>query len=216
MNSNKEGVERYFGRITEEWNALYYHKNPLIRLINRLIRQGLYERYKLTFEYCGEISELKVLDIGCGTGLYSIEFAKRGAAHVLGIDFAQPMVEFSQQKALETGVHKKCEFICGDFFTYPFEGKFDIVVAMGLFDYVSEPLQFFKKVSGLCEGSFIASFPKDSPFWGTQRKIRYLIKKCPLYFYTYNQLEHLYQEAGFAKYRIISTNRGYWGIGKKY
>jgi 2-polyprenyl-3-methyl-5-hydroxy-6-metoxy-1,4-benzoquinol methylase len=215
MSSKKNNVQRYFGSITEEWDSLYHQKNKIRGIFNRLFRKGLYERYKLTFAYCGVISGAKVLDIGCGTGLYSIEFAKRGASRVVGIDLAQPMVEFSQQKAREIGIQEICEFICGEFLTRPFEERYDIVVAMGLFDYVSEPQQFFKKIAKLSKGTFLASFPKDSLFWGTQRKIRYLIKKCPLYFYTYNQLVDLFQEAGFGKYKIISTNRGFLGICNK-
>lgn len=217
MELKDENVQKYFDKVPKEWDTLYSHENKLLFLFNKIFRQGLYDRYQLTFQHCGDISGARVLDIGCGTGRYSIEFAKRGAAQVVGLDFAPAMVAFSQQKAEEMGVADTCEFVEGDFLSVNFDKPFDIIVAIGFFDYVKDPSVYFRKIAALTKGRFLGTFPSDSLIMGTQRKIRYtLFKKCPLYFYKYDQLQRLFQEANFSSHQIIpceTINKGFYGIG---
>ena len=215
MKSKTTGVQKYFDHVPKQWDALYSHENRFMCLINNLLRKGLYERYQFTFEHCGDLSRARVLDIGCGTGRYSIECVKRGASHVVGIDFAPSMIEFSQKMAQQMNAANKCEFICDDFLTYPFEESFDIVLALGVFDYIKDPEPMFKKIAQLAPCKFIASFPKFTFIWGIQRAIRYYwIKKCPIYNYTAEQLEHLYREAPFRHYQIIPCQRGFLGVAE--
>jgi len=212
MKSETTDVQKHFDRVPKQWDALYSHENRFMCLVNNLLRKGLYERYQFTFEHCGDLSGARVLDIGCGTGRYSIECVKRGASHVVGIDFAPSMIEFSQKIARQMNAANKCEFICDDFLTYPFEESFDVVLALGVFDYIKDPELIFKKVAQLNPRKFVASFPRFTFVWGIQRAIRYYwIKKCPIYNYTAEQLERLYREAPFPHFQIILCKRGFFG-----
>jgi ubiquinone/menaquinone biosynthesis C-methylase UbiE len=169
MQSETTGAQKYFNRVPKQWDALYSHESPLKYLINKWLRKGLYWRYRLTFEHCGDLTGARVLDIGCGTGRYSIECVKRGASRVVGIDFAPSMIDFSRETAQQMNVTNKCEFICGDFLTYPFEESFDIILAIGVFDYIKNPKPMFKKVAQLNPRKFLASFPKFTFIWGGDR-----------------------------------------------
>ncbi len=212
MESEYKQAQKYFDKVPGQWDTLYSHENRFRYLINKWLRKGLYMRYKLTFEHCGDLTGARVLDIGCGTGRYSIECAKRGASRVVGIDFAPSMIEFSQKIAQQMNVADKCEFICNDFLTYEFEEPFDIVLALGVFDYIKTPGPVLKKIAQLNPRKFVASFPRYSFIWGTQRRIRYYwIKKCPIYDYTAEQLERLYREVPFQHYQIIPCKRGFFG-----
>ena len=215
MKSQNSLAQQYFDKVPNQWDSLYSHENLLKYTINRLLRKGLFERYRLTFEHCGNLAGARVLDIGCGTGRFSIECAKRGASKVIGIDFAPSMIEFCHNIAKQMGVADKCEFICDDFTSHQFEGSFDVVLALGLFDYVKDPQPVFKKIAQLKPRKFLASFPGYTPFWGIQRKIRYeWIRKCPIYYYKYEQLETLYRDAQFARFNILKGRRGFFGIGE--
>jgi 2-polyprenyl-3-methyl-5-hydroxy-6-metoxy-1,4-benzoquinol methylase len=213
MALKPDAAKSYFSKIPREWDALYAHENLARYFFNRVLRRALFERRRLTFEECGEISGATVLDIGCGTGRFSIEFALRGASRVVGIDFALSMIEFAKSQAEKMTVPEKCEFICDDFLAHEFQERFDIVVAMGFFDYTPEPQQVLKKIHSLSRGVFLASFPRDSLIWGLQRRIRYrFIKKCPVYHYNRGQLEDLYQAASFTGVKVLDTPHGFFVI----
>jgi len=214
--TNEKGALKYFDQVPKQWDAFYSHENRLKYLINKLLRKALYQRYQLTFDHCGDLNGAAVLDIGCGTGRYSIECAKRGASRVLGIDFAPRMIEFSKNIAKQMNVDN-IDFICADFLNYPFDESFDIVLALGFFDYIKDPGPVFKKIAQLNPRKFVASFPRFTPIWGVQRHIRYnWIKKCPIYYYNEKQLYHLYREAAFEEFQVIPCGKGFVGVaGKK-
>ncbi len=211
MPSTSNGVQRYFDRIPAQWDALYSHENRFMYVLNRLLRKGLFDRYQLTFQKCGALQGARVLDVGSGTGRYSIEFAKRGAERVVGIDFAPTMVEFSKRIADSMGVGDRCEFIHGDFLEFRPDEQFDIVAALGFFDYIADALPAFERIFALTGRIFVASFPAPNLLWGLQRKIRYeWIKKCPIYSYSRERLEKLCAEVGFERLEIIPLSWGHF------
>ncbi len=213
MTIHNKGAQCYFDKVPRQWDTFYSHENRLRYLVNRLLRQGLYQRYQLTFQHCGDLSGAVVLDIGCGTGRYSIECAKRGASKVVGIDFAPQMIEFSKKIAAELGLGKSCEFICDDFLEHSFKNSFDVILALGVFDYIRDAEALLEKVASLHPRIFVASFPRFTTVWGIQRFIRYtLIKRCPIYYYSREQLQKLYSTTFFPQYQIIPCGQGFVGI----
>jgi SAM-dependent methyltransferase len=215
MRTKKRGAKVYFNSIPKQWDTLYSNENWLKYLVNRVLRKGLYDRHRLTFDHCGDLSGTTVLDIGCGTGRYSIECAKRGAKQVVGIDFAPHMIDFAKNIARQMNVSSTCRFICDDFIDHDFEMSFDIVLALGFFDYIKDSKAVFEKISRFKPHKFIASFPRSKPLWTLQRSIRYKwIKKCPIYNYTSGQLEQLYRDAQFSSFQIIPCGKGYFGVGE--
>ena len=64
----------------------------------QLIMQGekFYQTNKLFFELLKKKDKKTVLDMGCGIGLQSIEFAKRGFK-VLGLDFSKKMIAIARR-----------------------------------------------------------------------------------------------------------------------
>jgi ubiquinone/menaquinone biosynthesis C-methylase UbiE len=60
-------------------------------------RAGLLD--KPMVEACGDVCGLRVLDCGCGEGRFCRMLAERGAAHVLGVDSCERMIEAARQIA---------------------------------------------------------------------------------------------------------------------
>lgn len=56
---------------------------------------------------------VRVLDITCGPGLYSVELARRGA-QVTGIDFGPASIRYARELAEQQGVASRCTFIQAD------------------------------------------------------------------------------------------------------
>ena len=63
-------------------------------------------------------SETKILDLGCGPGLYTFEFAKRGAK-VTGIDISKNSIEYAMKKAEDAGLD--IEYVNANYISCPFE-----------------------------------------------------------------------------------------------
>jgi ubiquinone/menaquinone biosynthesis C-methylase UbiE len=209
VSAEKRGAQAYFDRVPDEWDALYAHEDPRRYLTNRLLRKGLYERYRFAFDAAGGLEGRTVLDLGCGSGRYAVESAKRGAQRVVGVDFAPAMLDFARRMADEQGVGERCEFVRGDVVNAEVGEHFDVVFALGLFDYVSDPARVCARAAGWGPRAFVASFPKFTPLWGTQRWIRYyLIKHCPVYNYTSRQVASLCRDAGFAQSVVCEGRHG--------
>jgi SAM-dependent methyltransferase len=75
----------------------------------------------------GTESDLKVLDLACGPGLHSHDFARRGHT-TLGIDFSPASIEWAQSTALTESL--KCEFVHDDIRKAEFGNGFDLAILL--------------------------------------------------------------------------------------
>ena len=70
---------------------------------------------------------LRILDIGCGTGRHAIELTKRGY-RVTGIDLSESQLKRAKEKAKEAGV--TIDFQKHDARNLPFKGEFDAAIML--------------------------------------------------------------------------------------
>lgn len=56
----------------------------------------------------------KILDLGCGKGLISVQLAKQFKANVTGIDAFPEFIKYAEYKAKQDGVQENCQFVLGD------------------------------------------------------------------------------------------------------
>lgn len=75
----------------------------------------------------------KVLDVGCGTGLFAHLVASRGA-NVLGIDYSKKAIDIASR----THKHPNLEFRCMD--VKNLKGVFDVIVSIGTLEHIDNPL----------------------------------------------------------------------------
>ncbi len=104
----------------------------------------------------------RILDIGCGTGNYSLELAKNGF-QVEGIDFSSRMLKKATIKAGRTNL--KARFSKVDFNkTLPFPShSFQYVISAATLQCVAEPFQFLNEVSRVLVPSGILMIVAISP-----------------------------------------------------
>jgi len=67
-----------------------------------------------------------VLDIGCGTGIYTSHIAKN-ALHVNALDFSQEMLSILHEDAIKEGLEHKFTFTCSTWSGFESKEPFDIV-----------------------------------------------------------------------------------------
>ena len=79
----------YWNRSVDDFHSIYSHqKSKFAIFLDEVFRKDMYERYVFTMENSAPIAGRRFLDVGCGSGVYSLEFVRRGAAQVTGLDIA--------------------------------------------------------------------------------------------------------------------------------
>lgn len=210
-------TQRYFEQHATRFDSIYHEGKPLQRTFNRIMRKAIYERYAITMERSEPIARRTFLDVGCGSGRYAVEFAARGAASVVGLDYATNMLALAEQYAASRGVADRCRFINGDFTSAALDEKYDVVIAIGVFDYQDKPVEFLRRMVERSRGSVIASFPGRSLIRMPLRKLRYWWSDCPLLFYTEASVRDIAAKAGLKKVEIVpitSSGTGFMLVGQ--
>lgn len=195
-------VQRYFHEQAAQFDRIYEGKGPLLRWLDKKFRSSIFIRYALTFEFAGDVTGQRVLDIGCGSGRYCVEFARRGASEVVGVDLADNMIALANQEAARCQVTDRCRFVVGDFADQAFDRPFDIVIAMGVFDYLHKPEDFLRRMIKICSRRWMASFPKWDLIRAPLRRWRYRFRRCPVYYYTRERVRQLMASCGLTDYGI--------------
>jgi 2-polyprenyl-3-methyl-5-hydroxy-6-metoxy-1,4-benzoquinol methylase len=213
MNAD-DPVARYFDSHTRRYDELYGEGSSLAqRLVDRFLHQVIKERYDLTFERAGNVAGKRILDIGCGSGRYSLRFAL-GRAEVVGVDVSEKMLEIAAARAKDAGVADRCTFLCVNFMDWQPETVFDVVTAIGLFDYITDPAPYLKKIHQLLHGDLFASFPIRWQVRALIRRLSFLPSGCPVRFYSRNEVDRLCEGSGFGQREVISLDRDYFVHGR--
>jgi len=198
-------VREHFHENARSFDDLYEDE----RLLQRLLRPGLFRRRELALEAVRSHEHARVLDVGCGSGRIGELVLLTDARSWVGVDFAAEMLELARERLARFG--ERAQIVEGDFLEVPLAGPFDVVLALGLFDYIREPEPFLERISQLCAsgGSLVASFPAWSPLKGPLRKIRYeWINDCPIFDYDAQRVHALLQAAGFERVEIRARRSG--------
>jgi 2-polyprenyl-3-methyl-5-hydroxy-6-metoxy-1,4-benzoquinol methylase len=211
--NEKTKVKDYFTRAAKEFDNIYENRGGLItKLTNLVFRKGMRERFVLVLQLCGA-GDISVLDIGCGAGRFTIPLAERGI-QVMGIDYSPEMIRMADNyvKARTRSADKplRISHVCADFLSdFNSDEKFDVTLAVGVLDYLKDPLPFLKKMKDVTRGRMIISFPSKYTPQMPIRKIWLATKDCPVYFYTRTRIVELCTLAKISDYQIIPFTAGY-------
>ena len=195
-------VREHFRRKAFSFDHLYDEEHAL----QRLLRPGLFNRRELAVSIAREYEAPSVLDVGGGSARVGELMLEAGASRYVDVDLSDTMLGLARQRLAR--FEDKVELIQGDFLTAPLEGPFDIVLALGYFDYIEDAPAHIRRIAELCGGSVVASFPRWTWTKGPIRKVRYeVINRCPIFDYDEGQLLELF--ADFSSTQIFSGRSGY-------
>lgn len=184
-------VKEYFDRCADRFDGFYREERRglLQQAAHDVFRKpGLVRRFQATADLLGDVRDKSILDVGCGSGIYSVYFARQGA-RVTGLDFSPNMLSHARKNAAEEGC--AVDFASGDFLGFKEDRRFDYMLFIGVFDYVKEAdlPAYFGKAARIAREKIVATFPKR---YAPQSLIRYFWLRrqdCPVYFYTRKQVE---------------------------
>ncbi|MBD3253911.1 MAG: methyltransferase domain-containing protein [Candidatus Lokiarchaeota archaeon] len=160
----------------------------------------------------------KVLDLGCGPGLWTPMIAEEIAPHgnVVGVDFSAPLIEYAKKNKNSHYCKDIMEFRRGDFYDLPYDDdSFDVVFFGNCFAYVidaarvlAEQKRLTKKGGRIIakdfDGAIIVFYPID-PYLSskiltaTSKALKETPPDPPFDNYTGRKLNGLFLNAGLKK-----------------
>ena len=128
-----------------------------------------------------EVQGKSILDAGCGTGIFSIIFANKGAERVTGIDISEGSLQTAQTLKEKFGLNST-EFQKQDMLALPFpDASFDIVWAWGTVHHTTDPLKAISELIRVLKpsGSILLAVYKRTKLTFIHEIIRKTLLRTP-------------------------------------
>ncbi len=162
---HKEELQSYFNGVGyERWAAIYGEHE--VSAIRKTVRDGhalmmsQAENWLISHNLP---KDARILDAGCGTGLFSIELAKKGF-NIISVDIAEQMVEKAKIEAEKARVLDRIEFGVSDLESI--QGSYDAIVCFDVL--IHYPPKGFKtmcsKLASMSNGPFIFTYAPYNSF----------------------------------------------------
>ncbi|MGE5340238.1 MAG: class I SAM-dependent methyltransferase [Candidatus Omnitrophota bacterium] len=205
-------VETHFHTTYKNFDSYYDEKkNVVSKLIDRTLRRSMAMRFDKVIASIAPYEGKTVLDVGCGTGRYCFALLDKGIRYAEGIDFAENMIREANALARQHHLENNCRFMRADFLQMTIDEPFDHVFAMGVLDYIDQPIPFVRKMAQSAKQSVMVSFPSKGGMIQTMRKFIFRnIKKCPVYFYTEDDVRHIAEHSGARNFVIHKLSKDYF------
>lgn len=112
-----------------------------------------------------DLSGLDVLDVGCNAGFYSFELKRLGARRVLGVDAQRREVAQARLAAEALGLDVSFARRSVYDLSIADEGRFDLVLALGLLYHCRHPLLALERLAEVTRGTLLVESAVAPPEW---------------------------------------------------
>ncbi|MBC8179695.1 class I SAM-dependent methyltransferase [candidate division KSB1 bacterium] len=101
-----------------------------------MYNQGAIEEpYKKMMTIVGDLQGKKILDLGCGIGWASVDYAMKGAS-VIGLDISMELIKRAKLLVRNKNLKSKIYFVQGSGEYLPFKKKFDLVTGVAILHHL--------------------------------------------------------------------------------
>lgn len=204
-------VKNFFHSYAHKFDEIYMDelnkKNLINYIYGKIFRKSMFSRYYFTLDSLNKKNIKSILDVGCGAGRYCHALSSLGKI-VHGIDFASEMIDLAKKISNQKKL-KKLKFEKVSIEKFVFKKKYDAIICLGFFDYIKNFQFVLDKLTKSKPKIIIASFPKKYHLLTPQRKIRYFLRKCSLYFYEKKKLEIILNSYSNYSYKIFDHGRDF-------
>ncbi len=153
-----------------------------------------------------DVSDQRILDIGCGIGGPAFVLAEKYGAYVVGIDIEPELIERAQLRAKELKLDSRCEFLLVEPGPMTFSDEsFDVVSSSGVIMQIEDKQQVFAEALRVLKpGGVLTSydwmkpegeFSEDMLYWFKMERLTYGMK-------TFGEYETLLGDAGFTDIKL--------------
>lgn len=202
---NNKNLKKFYDCVYSTGEHKHYSKNLLGKGIPLQVSEVLKE-----ISWKGK----SVLDIGCGTGLFSYLVKQSGANRVVAVDYSKEAIIKAKEKYGNCGI----EFYCRDF--KKMNDKFDVVTALGFLEHTASPFRVLKKLKSLLNpgGSLIIVCPNWANIRGYVLLTLFYLFEAPITLADRHYLTPLEFKDWVHKLRMNLSFRTFdhsWGGGNK-
>lgn len=142
----------------------------------------------------GDLTGKTVLDIGCWSGFFAIEFKKLGASKVIGVDELPGRIDQARFAAEVLGLDIQYQ-VMSAYNVDKLGTEFDYIVFLGLLYHLRHPLYMLDKLAGMLKGTMLFQCFTPLPSGGIEVKGDYTRHEI--------EQEHLLEHPGFPKMCFI-------------
>ncbi len=133
----------------------YGSSNPVVRRLMEGFERSLDELWEVA-------SPRSALDVGCGEGVLTLEWARRlGDGRIVGIDLDDPKLRAEWQTRGRPNLEYRAEEATSLSFT---DGEFDMATAIEVHEHVPEPEATVAEMARVADRWLLASVPRE-PLW---------------------------------------------------
>ncbi len=191
-------TQQVYGRLWDELERRNYLNESAELLDARLGPAGL---------SAGDLRGLDVLDLGCGSGRFTLALAAGGARSAHGVDLGTASMARARDIA-GSAVMANVTFRTGDALSLPYpEGAFDFVWCNGVLHHTADMEQGVRELARVLRPggrSFLYLYAAGGLFWTSRRRMRPVMQRIPQE-YTMRALELI----GMPRDRFIFTDSWY-------
>ncbi|MDW7679969.1 MAG: class I SAM-dependent methyltransferase [bacterium] len=181
----KQALTNFFSSQHNYWKVMY---NPNHKGGNQFTNSHMRDRKKSVLKFvdlCAAGKKLKILDVGCGTGLLMRDLLKSGH-DVIGIDLSTQML-IDTKKSINGFFQINSSIANGDVERLPFkDNTFDLITSIGVLEYLCSDDDGINEMTRVVknEGHIIASLPNllklqnlMDPYYYFNRSFQFLLYK---------------------------------------
>jgi len=128
----------------EKFYRVGWEKRWLLQLDKTLTPTNLCFRLRLKKTLAlinrSSAAAFRVLDLGCGVGIYDIHLLRQfPAASIFGMDFAESQIQAARELAKEANVAARAHFLVGNANTVGVDGLFDVILCSEVIAHLPDP-----------------------------------------------------------------------------
>ncbi len=169
--------------------------------------------YNTREEYFIEFMNLsgseKIIDIGCGSGTFTMELAKKyPKTKIIGIDISQAVIGFAKKKAKKEGI-KNVDFLVSPINKLPKQASnSDVAIVSHLIEHIKKPKEALMEVKKMLKkgGRLFLTTPNYLSLWPlaeivfdkTMAKKGYSLEEQHISKFDYFSIKKITKEAGFS------------------